>query len=223
MTTVVVGNFPHYLDHAEAVEELSLALCLGQWVLACELDAGNDVALDVAIARTGRKVRPYHRDKRTQVVAPAARKTAGRYRELTPGKRGINPPRGMSIVDDLGTRTRYVSMHLPNGKRNPAKRGRSFRQWAWNRYERRAQAKVARWLADGWNVVAGGDVNDRRGISLHPSQVVVKHYGLMWLLAIPAPGHAVVTTGARSIEGDHLDHRLLRARIEFVPIVKETP
>lgn len=236
MTTVAVANVPHYLDHDDAVDELGIALLLGAWLLACEMDAGNDRALDTAIAKTGRHVKPYHRDKRTQVVAPANRRTTGRYRQLTAGWQH-NPPRGMSIVDDITNPDaveRLVSIHLPNGKRNRAK-SRLFRNVQarmWARYERRVQRKVARWLVDPdlhlVGCTLGGDVNDLRGLNLHPEQVEVVGHGLMRLVSIPAPGYRVVTSGARvvkrGVDGDKRawDHPILRARIEFVP-TKEKP
>lgn len=220
MTTVVAANIPHSLTPNQATHDSRLAFSLGEVVLACEVDSSNDGPFENAAASTGRRV--FFKAHRTQVAVPASwRNAVPRYRTLTDGLRGVNPPRGMAAVFD-GDNTWYVSLHLPNGKRNPAKSHRWWRQLQWNRYQQRAAAKIAHWVGNGRNVVAGGDTNDPRGLFLHPNQVPVAHAGLMWLYAIPARGHRVHVTDDRVVRDNAGDHPQIRANVTFTPSTQET-
>lgn len=214
MTSVVVANIPHTLNYEDALHDTRLALRRGRVTLLCEIDKSNDHALDHAATEYRR--RAHFQRRRTQVTTPRLWRVEPLYRTLTDGLRGINPPRGIASVYVPAENTRYVSMHPPNGKHNPLRRMRAWRELQWNRYERKAARMVTRWVdRNGERVVAGGDTNDRTGIRLHPDQIEVVGHGLMRLYAIPTPGDVVLVDRPRVIRANRGDHPFLRALITF--------
>lgn len=206
MRTVVAANIPHGLTREQAAHDSELAMSLGSVVLACEVDRSNDGPFEAAAARYQRRV--FFRDRKTQIAFPAKwREVMRMKRTLTDALAGVNPARDMNGLRDLDRCTIYWSMHLPNGKRNRAKRARAWRMVQWLRYEERAARKIAKWNRRGWHQVWGGDINDRQGMDLGLGEEVIAHAGLMWLYALAAPGHRIQHDGegfaVRKNLGDH--------------------
>lgn len=220
--SVVVINIPHRMRRETAREhrrraryDSRLAMRLGDVVLACEIDRGNDGPFEGAAARYGKRVA--FRARKTQVAFPAGWGGFIRLRRtLTDALAGVNPARDLNGVMVPDERTIYWSAHLPNGKDKPGKTARLWRAYQWRRYERRAGRKLARWHARGWRQVVGGDINDRDGLNLEGLPVVTaRRAGLMHLYAIPAPGGSVEVSRARTVRSNKGDHPVVRATLTF--------
>ena len=224
MTRVVGINIPHRTrrETREAHRKRStydarLAMRLAGpdgVVAAVEIDRENDEPFEQAAHRANKRV--VFRNRKTQVAFPAKWHSFTRLqRTLTDALAGINPARDLNGVANCEQRTIYWSAHLPNGKHKRGKVARLWRLAQWNRYERRAGRKIARWNARGWHQVVTGDINDRHGINLHPAQVKVVHAGLMQMYAIPAPGHVVKVARDHATRSNKGDHPVVVADITF--------
>ena len=224
MTRVVGINIPHRTrrESSEAHRKRSaydarLAMRLAGpdgVVSAVEIDRANDDPFEQAAHRANKRV--VFRNRKTQVAFPAKWHSFTRLqRTLTDALAGINPARDLNGVANCEQRTIYWSAHLPNGKHKRGKVARLWRLAQWNRYERRAGRKIARWNARGWHQVVAGDINDRHGIDLHPAQVKVVHAGLMQMYAIPAPGHVVEVARSHKTRSNKGDHPVVVADIDF--------
>ena len=227
MTRVVGINIPHRTrrESREAHRKRSaydarLAMRLAGHdgvVAAVEIDRENDEPFEQAAHRANKRV--VFRNRKTQVAFPAKWHSFTRLqRTLTDALAGINPARDLNGVANCEQRTIYWSAHLPNGKHKRGKVARLWRLAQWNRYERRAGRKIARWNSRGWHQVVTGDINDRHGINLHRAQVKVVHAGLMQMYAIPAPGHVVEVARSHKTRSNKGDHPVVLADIDFKEI-----
>jgi hypothetical protein len=213
---VAVGNIPHSLSVKDAHHDCRrlAALAADGVVLACEIDSSNDVPFVHAAAERGK--RSLFNQRKTQVAIPRTWHNVHAHRyQLTTAIPGLNPARDLNVAFDYDTRTAYASAHMTNGKRNPTKARSALRWRKWLNYERRAASLVAHWHEGGWNVVIGGDLNDPRGADFHPKQVKLAHSGLMWLIAIPAPGQRVKRDDHFVDHTNRGDHPLIAADFTF--------
>lgn len=214
MTRVVAVNIPHSHTPKQARHDSELAMSLGDVVLACEVDRSNDGPFDDAAHKSGKRV--VFRGRKTQVAFPASWRSFTRLqRTLTEALTGVNPARDLNGVADCDTRTIYWAAHMTNGKNKPGKSYRLWRGIQWRRYERRAARKVAKWNARGWHQIIGGDLNDRNGARFHERQETAAHAGLMWLIAIPAPGHYLMPSRDHVTRSNKGDHPVVWADVEF--------
>lgn len=213
MVGVAAGNIQNrpLMRQEDVRADTALLFSLGVVILACEVKiARYNRAFRRIAHRVGLKV--YFERRAVQAAVPREWNSVGRAHRLSRGLAGINPARWFNAIFEMEAKTVYVATHFTNGAWNDKpKRRKAWRRWVWRLQERRARALIAGWVAAGWNVVVGGDLNTgryRNTVDFHPDQVVAVHAGLMWIVAIPAEGREVVVrhrriTPNKRTKGDH--------------------
>lgn len=215
MTTVAVGNIRGnpVMRQRNVRHDSHDLFDMGEVVLACEIGlARYDRAFENAADLRDRRV--FFRRSAVQVATPEDWATVGARFKLTRGLAGVNPARWLNVVFNQNSRTVYAATHMTNGGWKKGKSRRLWRRRMWFKQFRKIKAKVAEWLAAGWNVVLGGDINRVDIQEFHPRQVVANHAGLMHLYAIPARGYKVNVRGRDRMD-PHSDHPFIRAKINF--------
>lgn len=224
MPTVSVGNIknkPRMKQHKVEADCHTLTR-MGTVALACELGPKRYKKAFRQAAHTRGLYAP-RVDRAVQVaVAQSWAVGATHTIRLTRGLPGVNPSRWITCVEVPGEHfgpTVFMATHWTNGawnfKRKPFKRWRKKR---WLRQEAKARRLVGGLVAQGWNVVIGGDFNTgpmRSHVNLHPNQHLVERAGLMHLYAIPTKGYTTKVLGRRVERDVHTDHPFLRAFIHF--------
>lgn len=133
------------------------------------------------------------------------------------GRRLVSPARFIVVADAVvdGVRVALVNCH-PVSKPRRGVPASSWRIARWNQYHDRLVELVDQLVAQGFTVIAGGDLNRRTVPTIHPRQRQLVRSGLDHLWIMPAAGVSVVGVHTHKIGRTLLmDHPILSATVEL--------
>jgi hypothetical protein len=155
------------------------------------------------------------RDQRDLVVALRRkhyRVTAVHYFPAHGGRAEVSPHRGTFVVEAIdratGARVVFIVEHRINAAFRPWIRGEKiYRQNMWHRHTGITERLIRRYLADGWEVRAGGDLNTPAGYNGYMRGLGLDEFG---------PGFDRLASSSPIRQGEVLsrkrsDHPRLRA------------
>ena len=182
-------------------------------VCACEVENADDGPFEDEAHRANKRVR--FRNRRTEVAIPADwRNFESIHYQITKAPRlWSNPARDLNVVFNHDTREYVAAMHAPNQRRGKAFARLSQRKNA--RYLKRVADKVECFRLGGWSGQVWGDGNAVNVYKFHEAQVVAAHAGLMWGVAIPAPGKVVKVRNVTATRKNKGDHPIVAADVTF--------
>ena len=135
--------------------------------------------------------------------------------KLTDGVKGINPSRFLQLAFNAEEREIYAITHMTNAAwGRTIRRGRALRRRLWLAQERKIRETLAPYVAKGWTIYIGGDMNTgryRNSVNFHKNQRVMERRGLMWLLVIPGQGAKTLVTARKVVGSVFTDHPFIRA------------
>lgn len=188
---------------------------LGQVILACEIKGARyDTAFRDA-ARHNRKKVLFEKYAVQMAVPKDVEISWVKTVKLTDGVKGINPSRFLQLAFNAEEREIYAITHMTNAAWGlTIRRGRALRRRLWLTQERKIRETIAPYVANGWTVYIGGDMNTgryRNTVNFHDKQKVMERRGLMWLLVVTGQGAKTAVTARKVVGSVFTDHPFICA------------